>query len=84
MGLRKRQRETVIEAILRAASAEGAMQLRITGVVGLNWVQWRDIIPMLINAGLLIKKDEKNIYVTTDKGIEWLHLRDRMNELLVA
>lgn len=74
---RKRSREEVMEAILIRARDPQATVVAITSALGVGWTTWLRASEDMRKRGLLTR--ENGCYQTTEKGLEWLEMREKMN-----
>ena len=83
-GRRKhRDRLSIIAEILKGAK-EGSLRTQITYKAGLSSAQLRELLPVLLESGLLeVNEIAKNtIYKTTNKGLKYLQHYTEIGELL--
>jgi len=80
---KRRGRLQIIEGVLKAAR-NGIYKTQIMYEAGLSFAQLTEYLSFLIKVGLLeaAKKDEKLIYKTTAKGIQYLKSYDEIKRLL--
>lgn len=79
MTTKKRSREEMVAAILRHTRQPETTVSQITQMVSLPWNSWKSISGELLERGLLVKVDGH--YRTTEKGLEWLRLREEMGKV---
>ena len=77
---RKRSKEEMAENILRAARTPESTVSQVMQLVSLSWDSWQELIPKMRSAGLLLVKD--GFYRTTDKGLEYIELREKLKALM--
>ena len=79
MATKRRSPEQMQMAILRTAREPEATVSSITQLVSLQWQAWKRLSGDLMKKGMLMQKDGH--YRTTAKGLEWLRLREAMDEV---
>jgi predicted transcriptional regulator len=81
---RKRRDRLHIMAEVLGVTIDGALKTQIMYKANLSFAQLNEYLSLLLEIGLLRrnKKDQKTIYKTTRKGIEYLKSYDEIRVLL--
>ena len=79
--MKYRSRSDITEMILEAANG-GATKTRIMYKAFLSFSQLREYLAVLQKNGLIEYEDGMRAYRTTDKGIRFLEIQNKMDELV--
>lgn len=83
--MRYRSRTDIIGMVLQAAGRKsGANKTRLMYSAFLSYAQVKEYTDYLTEKGLLIYEKETQLYRLSHKGLEFLELYDRMNDLINA
>jgi predicted transcriptional regulator len=77
--MRNRSRLELTATILRVAK-EGMSSTKIMFNVYVSHTQLKEYLALLIHNGLLEYQKGKRIYLTTQKGLDFLHTYTQMND----
>ncbi len=81
--MRYRSRTDIIGMVLQAAGRkEGATKTRLMYSAFLSYAQVKEYTDYLMEKGLVMLDRDTQLYRLTHKGLEFLNLYDRMNELI--
>ncbi len=76
---RKRSKEEIQAMILMRGLEPEATVSSMTSLMSLRWRTWLGLKAELIENGMMVQTGK--IFQTTEKGIEWLKLREQMLQL---
>ena len=79
----KYRSRTEITVLILEAGNGGATKTKIMYKSFLSYAQLKEYFTMLIENGLLEYEDGLNMYRTTEKGLHFLSLYGRLNEVVV-
>ena len=79
--MKYRSRTDIAEMILEAANG-GATKTKIMYKAFLSFSQLREYLAVLQRNGLIEYEDGMRAYRTTEKGIQFLEIQNRMDELV--
>jgi predicted transcriptional regulator len=79
--MRYRSRTDIAEMILEAANG-GATKTKIMYKAFLSYVQLKEYLTVLLENGLLEYEEGMQFYRTTEKGIRFLQIQNRMDVLI--
>jgi predicted transcriptional regulator len=77
-----RNKTDVAMQILEIANEGGVTKYQISYEAFLNYSQLKEILPMLIENGLLSYESTIHTFKTTEKGFAFLQTYNQMNEML--
>jgi predicted transcriptional regulator len=80
---KRRDKLSIIAEILEIAK-DGTLKTQIMYRANLSFAQLNDYIKFMLKIGLLnkLRANGKDVYVTTEKGIDFLHRHSELTELL--
>ena len=78
-----RNKTDVAIQILETANGGGVTKYQISYEAFLNYSQLNEILPMLIENGLLSYESTMRTFKTTEKGLAFLQTYNQMNEVLM-
>jgi predicted transcriptional regulator len=82
--MKHRSRLEIISLILDIATRkEGVIQKKILYKAYLSYQHLKEYLSLLLENGLIIYQEEGRIYRTTEKGLHFLSLYGRLNEVVV-
>ena len=79
--MKYRSRTDIVGLILEAANG-GATKTKIMYKAFLSYAQLKEYLAVLIENGLIEYEDVRQHYRTTEKGIQFLEIQNRMDELV--
>jgi predicted transcriptional regulator len=80
---KRRDKLSIIAEILEIAK-DGTLKTQIMYRANLSFAQLNDYIKFMLKVGLLnkLRANGKDVYVATEKGIDFLHQHSELTELL--
>jgi predicted transcriptional regulator len=79
--MKYRSRTDIVAQILDAASGNGANKTKIMYKAYLSYAQLKEYLSILISNGLLEENHAEKLFKTTEKGIKFMRVYSRMDEL---
>jgi predicted transcriptional regulator len=79
--MKYRSRTDIVAQILDAASGNGAQKTKIMYKAYLSYAQLKEYLSILMENGLLEENKAEKLFKTTEKGIKFMRVYGRMDEL---
>jgi predicted transcriptional regulator len=79
--MKYRSRTDIVAQILDAASGYGANKTKIMYKAYLSYAQLKEYLSILMENGLLEENHTEKLFKTTEKGIKFMRVYGRMDEL---
>jgi predicted transcriptional regulator len=80
--MRYRSRAEIIARILEAADGNGSSKTKIMYRVMLSYPQIKEYLRTLLDSGLIEKVRDSNAFKTTQKGIQFLEINEKVQKML--
>jgi len=78
--MKYRSRIDIVSSVLHTANG-GSAKTKIMYKAFLSYAQLNQYLSMLVEKGLLRYSEEERLYTTTEKGIEFLKVYERMADI---
>ena len=79
--MKYRGRDEIIGLLLNAANGGGATKTKLMYRAFISFNQLREYLLLLVENGLIQYEEGEHTYRTTEKGIRFLHLRNKIGEV---
>ena len=79
--MKYRSRSDIVGLLLDAANGGGATKTKLMYKAYLSFNQLREYLALLVENGLIEYEEGKHTYRTTEKGIRFLHLQNKIDEV---
>jgi len=76
-----RSRSDIIGLLLNAANGVGATKTKLMYSAFISFNQLKEYLSLLVENGLIEYEEGKHTYRTTEKGIRFLHLQNKIDEV---
>jgi predicted transcriptional regulator len=76
-----RSRDEIIGLLLNAANGGGATKTRLMYSAFISFNQLKEYLSLLVENGLIQYEEGKHTYRTIEKGIRFLHLQNKIDEV---
>jgi predicted transcriptional regulator len=80
--LKNRSKTDIVGLILEAANGRGTTKTKIMYRAFLSYSQLKEYLAFLIENGLIIYEEERQLYRTSEKGIHFLHMYLQVHEMM--
>ena len=79
--MKYRSRSEIIALLLNAANGGGATKTKLMYSAFISFNQLREYLSLLVENGLIQYEEGTRTYRTTEKGIRFLHLQNKIDEV---
>jgi len=76
-----RSRSDIIGLLLNAANGGGATKTKLMYSAFISFNQLKEYLSLLVENGLMEYEEGKHTYRTTEKGLRFLHLQNKIDEV---
>jgi predicted transcriptional regulator len=76
-----RSRSEIIELLLNAADGGGATKTKLMYSAFISFNQLKEYLSLLAENGLIQSEEETHTFRTTEKGIQFLKLQNKIDEI---
>jgi len=76
-----RSRSDIIGLLLNAANGVGATKTKLMYSAFISFNQLKEYLSLLVENGLMEYEEGKHTYRTTEKGLRFLHLQNKIDEV---
>ena len=80
--MKYRSRTDIVGLILEAANGGGATKTRIMYKAFLSYAQLKEYLTVLLENGLIDYEEGRQFYRTTEKGIRFLQMYNKFDEMM--
>ena len=79
--MKYRSRSDIIGLLLNAANGGGATKTKLMYSAFISFNQLKEYLSLLVENGLMEYEEGKHTYRTTEKGLRFLHLQNKIDEI---